>query len=537
MIRYSVARLAIIAFSLLASARVLADIDRIEELGTLINDTLIGSDIPSIAVAVAQDGQILWEEGFGLADIENQLLADEHTSYSLASISKVFTGVALMTLVEEGKVALEDPVNQHLGPTKLTAHIGDVDDATLRRVANHTAGLPIYYQFFYEDEDRQRPSMEESIARYGRIVAKPGETYQYANFGYGILEYVIERSTDQNFADYLQQAIFIPLGMQDSFMPVSGNFKSKVAKRYSHDDYVIPFYDFDHRGGSAVYSSAHDLVRFGMFLLAAKSVDGGNDVLSQASLDQMFEMTSGTDETPNHYGIGVSRFLELEKAMEGIEAFGHSGGMGGVATSLVLLPQQKVSIAVLINKSGPGISRVKTDLLLEVIDRVLPDTVKPASSPAITDLTLKFIERVLPDVLKPTRSLALDERFAGTWTGHVDTYAGQIPLRLYLSDSKTHSGSIGDHPIGGVTVAQGDDDFYYFTLDSGAIDTPDAKRYPHTVKLKLKLRESGALNGYATASSRKMQGRIGNAQSYWAELQKIVTRGSETEAGNEVRSE
>ncbi|MEM9257537.1 MAG: serine hydrolase domain-containing protein, partial [Pseudomonadota bacterium] len=412
-------------------------------------------------------------------------------------------GVALMNLVEEGKVALEDPVNQHLGPTKLTAHIGDVDDATLRRLANHTAGLPIHYQFFYEDEDRQRPSMDESIARYGRIVAKPGETYQYANFGYGILEYVIERSTDQNFADYLQQSIFGPLGMQDSFVPVSGDSEGNVAKRYSHDDYEIPFYDFDHRGGSAVYSSAHDLVRFGLFLLAAGSVDGGTDVLSQASLDQMFEMTSGTDEFPNRYGIGVRRFIELEMAMEGIEAFGHGGGMGGVATSLVLLPRQKVAIALLINKSGPGISKLKTDLTLEIIGRLLPDAGKPAVS------------------------LVLDEGFAGTWTGYVDTYAGRMPVSLDLSDAKAPMGSVGGHPVGGVTVAQGDDDFYYFTLDNGAIDTPDAKHYPHTVRLKLKLRESGALNGYATAISRDKQGRIGNAQSYWAELQKVEARASD----------
>ncbi len=103
-------------------------------------------------MAVAHEGEIIWEEGFGWADRENRTPASEHTLYSLASISKPITATGLMLLVERGKVDLDKPIDDYLGEAKLRARVGDASEATVRRVANHTSGLPLHYQFFYEDE-------------------------------------------------------------------------------------------------------------------------------------------------------------------------------------------------------------------------------------------------------------------------------------------------------------------------------------------------------------------------------------------------
>ena len=96
-----------------------------------------------------EDGKIIWEEGFGWADREKRIPATEHTMYSLASISKPITATGLMVLVERGLVDLDDPIDDYLGDAKLNGRAFDASEATVRRVANHTAGLPLHYQFFY----------------------------------------------------------------------------------------------------------------------------------------------------------------------------------------------------------------------------------------------------------------------------------------------------------------------------------------------------------------------------------------------------
>jgi CubicO group peptidase (beta-lactamase class C family) len=122
-----------------------------------IHTRMVEDAVPSIAVAVAQDGEILWEEAFGWADREGLVAATPHTMYSLAPISKPITATGLMVLRERGLLELDRSVNDHLGDAKLTARVGSAEDATVRRVANHTSGLPLHCHFFYEDEPYTRP--------------------------------------------------------------------------------------------------------------------------------------------------------------------------------------------------------------------------------------------------------------------------------------------------------------------------------------------------------------------------------------------
>ncbi|MDQ2732876.1 MAG: beta-lactamase family protein, partial [Armatimonadota bacterium] len=107
---------------------------------------------PGLAVAVAQEGKILWEDGFGWADWERGIPASPHTLWSLASITKPVTTTALMRLVQAGKIDLDKPIDDYLPGVKLTAWVGSSREATVRRVASHTAGLPLHFQFFYADE-------------------------------------------------------------------------------------------------------------------------------------------------------------------------------------------------------------------------------------------------------------------------------------------------------------------------------------------------------------------------------------------------
>ena len=167
--------------------------DRFTEVRTKILKSMEENNVPSIAVAVAKDGAILWEEAFGFSDVEKQIKATLNTMYSLASISKPMTATGLMILVERGLVDLDQTANNYIDKVKLRAFEGDAAEATVKRILLHTAGLPMHWNFFFENNSYQRPEMEETIRRYGILVTPPGEQFNYANLGYGIIEYIIER--------------------------------------------------------------------------------------------------------------------------------------------------------------------------------------------------------------------------------------------------------------------------------------------------------------------------------------------------------
>ena len=132
-----------------------------------IQSRLIEWGIPSLAIAVAQHGKIVWEEAFGWADRENRVPATEHTMYSLASISKPITATGVMVLVERGLLDLDRPINDYLSEAKLKAWVGSAADATVRRIANHSSGLPQHYQVFFDNEPDQCPPMETTICIRG----------------------------------------------------------------------------------------------------------------------------------------------------------------------------------------------------------------------------------------------------------------------------------------------------------------------------------------------------------------------------------
>ena len=115
----------------------------------LIQDRMAKEAVPGLAVAVVRRGEILWEEGFGWADRENRIPANEQTMFYLASVTKAITATAILVLHERKKLDLDHPINDYLGPARLSSPLWDVNAATVRRVASHTAGLTTYARSCY----------------------------------------------------------------------------------------------------------------------------------------------------------------------------------------------------------------------------------------------------------------------------------------------------------------------------------------------------------------------------------------------------
>lgn len=466
---------------------------------SLIKAKLVELRVPSLAVALAQSDKILWEEGFGWADRENMVPADEHTMYSLASISKPVTATGLMILKERGKLNLDKPIDEYLGDAKLKAWIGSSDEATVRRVTNHSSGLPLHYQFFYEDEPYRPPAMDETIQRYGNLITVPGEKYEYSNLGYGVLDYVISRLSGKSYQDFMREEVFLPLDMTHSSVHIGPRLEKYQAIRYAADGLPIPFYDFDHRGGSAVYSSAHDLVRFGMFHLKAH-LPKQKAILSDETIDEM------QLQYPPLKNYGIGWFINDND--RGFRIVGHGGGMPGVSTLLTLIPTEKLTVVALSNAA----SSLPSEITQEVLSVMLPEYAKNRELEA---------QQKQAKAQEPAPSFRPIPELVGKWIGSIHTYKQEVPFTLWFQESGDVHAQLGDQ----LKTLLNEVSFKDGNLRGrmmGDIGTEDVNRLPYHLQVSLNLRV-GVLNGGVAAVS--ISGRRGGyGLSHWVELKKQETK-------------
>ncbi|MBL8266070.1 serine hydrolase domain-containing protein, partial [Steroidobacter sp.] len=417
---------------------------------------------------------IVFEAGFGWADKERRVAATPHTMYSLASLTKPITVTGLMTLIEAGKVqSLDQPANDLLGNAKLKVWVGDERQVTVRSLVNHTSGVPGGGQFFYGDDIRLRPAMDEAVLRYGGVMFAPGERYDYSNLGYGVLGYIVERASGRSYEQYLKQSIFVPLGMTRSSIDVGPGLEEYQAIRYDGGGQPLPPYVATEAGSMAAYSSAHDLARLGMFFLKDRLPDQQR-ILSDASIDQMLH-------DPGPAFRNGSRSVGWRARQQGNEiVFGHDGSMAGANADLSMSPSRDICVVVLANGAmGFGRRKISDALFKAVVPQWTAAKQPVAPAPAAR--------------LQPTSELI------GRWVGKIHTYERDLPVELnVLATGEIHVqvGSQLKTLLNNVSFEDG--------LLSGAaasrIDTGDTQRYPHDVSFSLRLRGS-VLNGEAMANS------------------------------------
>lgn len=468
-------RLGLAALVLILSLPARAE-DPFESVRRAILAHLVATETPSVAVAVLRGRRLLWEEAFGWADRDKRIAATTGTPYSLASDTKPLTATALMTLVEAHKIALDAPVNDYLGDAKLVAHIGDVHKATVRRVGNHSAGLPEHYQFFYENEPWRKPSANDVISTYGGLFAVPGEHYEYSNLGYGILGDVIARVAQRPFADYLREAVFLPLGMTKTSigaLPPPG-----AAVRYGDDGRPVPTYDTDHPGASAGWSSVDDLVRFAMFNLKLNSRNQ-RQILTDADIDELHEPTMDEgDGNGDGYGIGWET-----RHRWGYRLVEHTGDMPGVAAVIRTVPDEKVAVIVLCNAED-----------FDFVDAI--------ANQALAVALPHFGTQETPH--PQTRLAEMPRRLWGTWRGYVDVPGGRLPLTLAVLNPRLARARIGSASASTVVNGRMTSGGYFRGTTSGSLGVPAATRRPYVIGFRLRLRDGDRrLAGEITARADK----------------------------------
>ena len=445
--------------------------------------------VPSIAVAIFQDGRILFEGGCGWADREKQITATAHTRYAIASVSKPLTATGLMTLVQAGRIDLDRPVNDYLGGALLRARIGDVRQATVRRIADHTSGLPLHWQFFYADQPFAVPPFEETLQRYGNLVSIPGERFSYSNLNYGILGSVVERVAGEPFWKFMRAQVFLPLGMTNTSVGIEHAPPGETAILYGKDGRPLPRHRSNHPGASDVYSSVHDLALFGLFHLGAHR-RGQVPILDDSHLEEMHRQTAQNGDRGFGYGIGfeVSTF-------RGHRMVHHSGGMDGASSNLLLFPQQGLGIVALANARPAPLDTVTNAILAELLTGWKEAADEPAA---------------------PTPAFSPSAELLGKWRGTLSTYARDLPMSLEFVAGGAVRARLGDQSWVAVEGMTFNDGLFKAEL-TARIGTPDVERDRYRLLLSLQLRGT-ALTGGATALDEGPRAR--SALTHWVELGK-----------------
>ena len=354
------------------------------------------NEIPSVSIAVAKNGEIIWEQGFGTANIQKNIRSSQYTSYPLASVSKNLTATGIMTLVEKRMVDLDNPVNSYLN-TKLRVYQGDEINITVKRVLLHTSGLPLFYWGFQMDEIKH--SLDDVIDKHGIVVFPPGERTLYSNLGYGIIQKIIENVSRESFSDYMKANVLDPLHLSNTFLfTFDSTHSENIAIEYLNDNSPAIFVESAESGAGGFYSSAHDLLVYGMHHL--------NKKFPNISSNQIENMKSAYDPNigPDGYGLG----WEIYDAGT-TRIIKHNGGGLGCDTRLTLIPSENMVVVVLKN-SRRGSS---------------------------TYITSNIIEAFGEQYNKKNDNYGVNNRSTlvahGQWSGNIITFSDTIPVSVLIN--------------------------------------------------------------------------------------------------------
>jgi len=297
--------------------------------------------VPGASVMAIRDGKVLYQRGYGLADVEARVAATTATNYRLASVTKQFTAMCIMMLAERGKLAYDDPLSKFF--PNYPAYGKQI---TIRHLLTHTSGLWAYEDAIPPERTTQLKDLDvlELLQRQTKTYFAPGSAYRYSNTGYAHLALIVEKVSGMRFADFLKKNIFDPLHMAGTVAFEEG--VSVVAHRaYGYTARDGGFVRTDQSltsavlGDGGIYSSVEDLYRWDQGLYTGRLVRA-------ETLRQAFTPATLSDGKKTSYGFG----WEIGE-LRGLANVHHSGSSVGFRTFILRFPEKRFSTIVLTNRS------------------------------------------------------------------------------------------------------------------------------------------------------------------------------------------
>ena len=339
--------------------------DTAKSIDLFVTAEMMRQRTPGVAIAVVQDGKPLLVKGYGFANLEHQIPVKPETIFQSGSVGKQFASMAVMMLVEEGKIGLDE---------KLLKYIPDVPPSwsgiTVRHLLTHTSGLGDYPQTF----DLQRDGSEQEIFKQLQSVppaSPPGERWAYSNVGYVTLGVLIRKVSGQFYGDFLAQRVFKPLGMTTARIISEADIVHNRAAGYElikgeikNQTWVAP--SLNTTADGALYLTVLDMIKWDEALTAGR-------LLKKESYEQMWSPVQLNNGTTHPYGFGWM-FGEVN----GKKLIEHGGAWQGFKAHIARYPDNKLTVIVLANLAQTNQSKIA----LGVAEIVQPEfKPKPIADP------------------------------------------------------------------------------------------------------------------------------------------------------------
>jgi CubicO group peptidase (beta-lactamase class C family) len=329
---------ALIASIVLCSALATGQTDAVDEY---VHSEMTKQHIPGVALLVSRGGQVVRAQGYGMANLELQVPVKPETIFQSGSVGKQFTATAIMMLVEDGKIYLDDPLTKYFPDAPATWK-----QVTIRELLSHTAGFTDYPKNF----DMRKDYTEKDLLKIVEAIPlafPPGTKWSYSNLGFLTLGLVIHKVSGEFYGDFLQERIFRPLGMNSTRIMSEADIVPNRAAGYvlvkgelKNQEWVSPTLNTTADG--SLYFNIIDLAKWDAALYTEK-------LLKRSSLEQMWTVTKLRSGQPNsgHYGFGW--FIEDQKGHHLID---HGGSWQGFQTQISRYVDDKLTVVVLSNLGG-----------------------------------------------------------------------------------------------------------------------------------------------------------------------------------------
>ncbi len=356
-------------------------VDAVAKLTALVEREVRDKKIPAMSIALVDDQRVVWSKGYGKQDREGKVSATDQTIYRVGSVSKLFTDVAIMQLVEEGKIDLDAPVTNYLPDFKPLVK-PEQKPITLRMLMSHRSGLiresPVGNYF-----DPTRPTLEQTVASVNGIplVYSPGEKIKYSNAAIAAVGLAVQKVRGEEFTKTVEKTVLGPLGMKSSsFSPdrdfVKMNLAAATMWTYHGREFPAPTFELGMAPAGCMYSTVTDLGKFLSCLFADGKTANGR-LVKPETLAAMLTPQFAPADAKEGFGIGFAL-----NQLDGKKRIGHGGAIYGFSTELAALPTEKLGVVVVSSRdvTNAVTSRIADDALRLMLaakaGRPLPELVE-----------------------------------------------------------------------------------------------------------------------------------------------------------------
>lgn len=317
------------------------------ELTKYIQNSMLSTKTVGLSIALVDNQDIIWSEGFGFEDELKNIRATDKTIYRAGSISKLFTATSVMQLSEQGKIDIDAPIQKYIPEFKIKSRLAEQGDITPRNMMSHQSGLPsdINFQFFHHNPEPFTNVVEHLSNEY--TCAPPNTYFSYSNAAYSLLGVLVEKTSNENFVDYTQKNLLEKMDMVNSSFVLTPEMEKQFSKAYvKGKEYDEPLLRDLPAGG--LYSTVTDLSNF-MKMVFNDGNYNGCQIIKAETLAEMLTKQNTKSKLEFGSDIGLGYFINSTSwSYAGGEA-GHAGDNYAFHAQLLTFPEQKIGVIVMVN--------------------------------------------------------------------------------------------------------------------------------------------------------------------------------------------